>query len=38
MIQEIKNLNKDELFLPKQKEKVSIVTKLLTILGYGKKR
>lgn len=37
MIQEIKNLNKDEIFLPKQKEKVSIITKLLLILGYGKK-
>jgi hypothetical protein len=36
-IQEIKNLNKEELFKPKPKKKVSIISKLLIILGYGKK-
>ena len=37
-ISEIKNINKDELFAPKQKNKVSLLSKLLIILGYGKKR
>jgi hypothetical protein len=36
MIEEIKKINKDELFKPKKK--VSIIDKLLKILGYGKKR
>lgn len=36
MIDEIKKINKDELFKPKNK--VSIIDKLLKILGYGKKR
>ena len=36
MIEEIKKLDKKELFKPK--EKVSIIDKILKILGYGKKR
>jgi hypothetical protein len=36
MIEEVKKINKDELF--KLKKKVSIIDKLLKILGYGKKR
>jgi len=36
MINEIKKINKEELFKPKKK--VSIIHKLLKILGYGKKR
>jgi hypothetical protein len=36
MIEEIKKLNKTELFKPKKK--VSIIDKILKILGYGKKR
>ena len=35
MINEIKKINKEELFKPKKK--VSIIDKLLKILGYGKK-
>jgi hypothetical protein len=38
MINEIKTLNKDEMFKPKPKKKISIISKLLMILGYGKKR
>jgi hypothetical protein len=36
MIEEVKKINKDELFKPKKK--VSIIEKILKILGYGKKR
>jgi hypothetical protein len=38
MIEEIKNLDKTELFKPKSKKKISIIDKILKILGYGKKR
>jgi hypothetical protein len=38
MIEEIKSLNKEEIFKPKPKNKVSIIDKILKILGYGKKR
>ena len=40
MIEELKKIDKNEMFKTKEKEKVkvSIVDKLLTILGYGKKR
>jgi len=36
MIDEIKKFDKNEIFKPKKK--VSIIDKLLKILGYGKKR
>ena len=36
MIEEIKKLNKPDLFKPEKK--VSIIDKILKILGYGKKR
>jgi hypothetical protein len=38
MIDEIKKLDKTELFKPKPKKKISIIDKILKILGYGKKR
>jgi len=38
MINQIKSLNKEEMFKPKPKKKISIISKLLMILGYGKKR
>jgi hypothetical protein len=38
MIEEIKKLDKTELFKPKPKKKISIIDKILKILGYGKKR
>jgi hypothetical protein len=38
MIDEIKKLDKTELFKPKPKNKISIIDKILKILGYGKKR
>jgi hypothetical protein len=38
MIEELKKIDKNEMFKTKEKVKVSIVDKLLTILGYGKKR
>jgi hypothetical protein len=38
MIEEIKNLDKEKMFKPKPKNKISIIDKLLKILGYGKKR
>ena len=37
MIDEIKNLDKNKLFVQEQKNKVSIIDKLLKIFGYGKK-
>jgi hypothetical protein len=36
MIEEIKKLDKSEMFKPEKK--VSIIDKILKILGYGKKR
>ena len=38
MIDEIKNLDKSVLFVEEPKNKISIIDKLLKILGYGKKR
>jgi hypothetical protein len=38
MIEEIKNFDKNKMFVEKQKNKVSIIDKLLMIFGYGKKR
>jgi hypothetical protein len=38
MIDEIKNLDKSVLFIQEPKNKISIIDKLLKILGYGKKR
>jgi hypothetical protein len=37
MINEIKKMDKTEMFKPKPKNKVSIINKILKILGYGKK-
>jgi hypothetical protein len=37
MINEIKSLDKNKMFLEKPKKKVSIWDKILIILGYGKK-
>ena len=38
MINEIKSFDKEEIFKPKVKNKISIIDKILKILGYGKKR
>jgi hypothetical protein len=38
MINEIKKLDKTEMFKPKPKKRISIIEKILKILGYGKKR
>jgi hypothetical protein len=38
MIDEIKSLDKNKMFQPKPKKKVSIIDKVLKILGHGKKR
>ena len=38
LIDEIKSLDKNKMFQPKPKKKVSIIDKILKILGYGKKR
>jgi hypothetical protein len=38
MIDEIKSLDKNKMFQPKPKKKVSIIDKILKILGHGKKR
>jgi len=38
LIEEIKSLDKNKMFQPKPKKKVSIIDKILKILGYGKKR
>lgn len=38
MIDEIKKLDKTKMFVEKPKKKVSIISKILMILGYGKKR
>jgi hypothetical protein len=37
MIKEMQSWNKAEMFKPKAKNKVSIIDKVLKILGYGKK-
>jgi len=37
MIEDIKKLDKNKLFEVKPKNKISIINKLITILGYGKK-
>jgi hypothetical protein len=38
MIDEIKNIDKTKMFVEKPKKKISILSKILKILGYGKKR
>ncbi len=38
MIDEIKVIDKNKLFFEKPKKKLSFLNKVLTILGYGKKR
>jgi hypothetical protein len=38
MIEDIKKLDKRKMFVEKPKNKVSIIDKILKILGYGKKR
>jgi hypothetical protein len=38
MINEIKSFDKKEMFESKPKNKISIIDKILKILGYGKKR
>ena len=38
MIDEVKTFDKSKIFVEKQKNKVSIIDKLLMIFGYGKKR
>lgn len=37
LIEEIKSLDKSKMFSPKPKKKISILDKILVILGYGKK-
>jgi hypothetical protein len=37
MIDEIKSIDKTKMFKPKPKEKISIMNKILKVLGYGKK-
>jgi hypothetical protein len=37
MIEEIKKIDKSKMFEEKPKNKVSIIDKMLKILGYGKK-
>lgn len=38
MIDEVKKIDKSEMFKPKPKEKISLLRKIKMILGYGKKR
>ena len=38
MIEEIKKMDRKKMFEEKPKNKVSIIDKILKILGYGKKR
>jgi len=38
MIQEIKNLKKEEIFKKPETDKFRILNKILTIFGHGKKR
>lgn len=37
MIDEVKKIDKSEMFKPKPKEKISLLKKMAMILGYGKK-
>ncbi len=37
LIEEIKSIDKSKMFLPKPKKKISILNRILIILGYGKK-
>lgn len=37
LIEDIKSLDKSKMFLPKPKKKISILNRILIILGYGKK-
>jgi hypothetical protein len=37
MIEELKQIKKEDLFRPKVKNKISILSKILKIIGYGKK-
>lgn len=37
MIEEIKTIDKNKMFLPVPKKKISILDKMLIIFGYGKK-
>ena len=37
MIDEIKKLNKEEMFNKPKKKKTSFISRILMILGYGKK-
>jgi len=38
LIEEIRGLDKKEMFKPKPKQKKSLLKKIMLILGYGKKR
>jgi hypothetical protein len=38
MIDEIKSLDKSKMFVEKPKQRISIFSKILIALGYGKKR
>lgn len=38
MIEEIKQIDKSQMFKEPKKKKISIFTKILIIFGYGKKR
>jgi hypothetical protein len=38
IIDEIKKVDKDKIFKPIPKKKISIIEKILIIFGYGKKR
>jgi hypothetical protein len=38
LIDEIKSIDKDKMFVVKPKERISIFNKILITLGYGKKR
>lgn len=37
MIEDIKKIDKNKMFEPKPKNKISIINKIKIILGYGKK-
>jgi hypothetical protein len=38
MIQELKKIDKTKMFVKPEKKKKSIISKILMIFGYGKKR
>jgi hypothetical protein len=38
MIDEIKKINREEIFVTKEEKKITLFEKIITILGYGKKR